>query len=186
MDKNYLDKVVDQIVRETRIDHDEEMLYTPFSYHIGFFSSFLYLSPLFPPHYFSHHCKEVYGLNEDEVKYIWKKYKEIIKDKIEGNDGVIIKHNFISESYVMDNKFLNKVAEQIISETEVSNGKVYFPFLSGGVPRKVLSPTRILSYLLYNFNYHCREVYGLNDDERLLVWDKFVNEYFYKFPYNSF
>ena len=85
MDKKYLNKVLDQIVSETIIDHDEEMLYTPFSYHIGFFSSFLYLSPLFPPHYFSHHCKEVYGLNEDEVKYIWKKYKEIIKDKIENN-----------------------------------------------------------------------------------------------------
>ena len=47
MDKKYLNKVLDQIVSETIIDHDEEMLYTPFSYHIGFFSSFLYLSPLF-------------------------------------------------------------------------------------------------------------------------------------------
>ena len=86
----------------------------------------------------------------------------------------------------MDKNYLDKVIKQIIYETEVSNGEVYFPFLSGGVPRKVLSPTRILSYLSYNFNYHCRTVYGLNDDERLLVWDKFVNEYFDKFPYNDF
>ena len=86
----------------------------------------------------------------------------------------------------MDKKYLHKVIEQIIYETEVSNGEVYFPFLSGGVPRKVLSPTRILSYLLYNFTYHCREVYGLNDDERLLAWGKFKNEYFDKFPYNGF
>jgi hypothetical protein len=86
----------------------------------------------------------------------------------------------------MNNNYLDKVAEQIISETEVSNGEVYFPFLNGGFPRRALSPTKIISYLLYNFTYHCREVYGLNDDERLLVWGKFVNKYFYKFPYNSF
>ena len=83
MDNNYLDKVLDQIVRETIIDHDEEMLYTPFSY-LSFLPS-SHLSFLFPPHYFSHHCKNIYGLNEDEVKYVWKKYKEIIKDKIENN-----------------------------------------------------------------------------------------------------
>jgi len=64
----------------------------------------------------------------------------------------------------MDYKFLNKVVEQIVSETEVSNGEVYFPFLNGGFPRRAMSPTKIRSYLLYNFTYHCREVYGLNDD----------------------
>ena len=46
MGKNYLDKVLNQIVSETMVDYDEEMLYTPFPYHIGFFSSFSYLSPL--------------------------------------------------------------------------------------------------------------------------------------------
>jgi hypothetical protein len=86
----------------------------------------------------------------------------------------------------MGNNFLDKVAEQIISETKVSNGEVYFPFLNGGFPRRACSPTKIRSYLLYNFSDHCREVYGLNDDERLLVWGKFVNKYFHKFPYNSF
>jgi hypothetical protein len=91
MENNYLNKVIEHLVRRTKVDHDEEMLYTPFSYHIGFFSSFPlspihpHSSPLFPPHYFSHHCKNIYGLNEDEVKYVWKKYKEIIKDKIENN-----------------------------------------------------------------------------------------------------
>ena len=86
MENNYLDKVVDQILSETIIDYDKEKLHTPFrllsSVSLFFFS---YLSPLFPPHYFTHHCKEIYGLNEDEVKYVWKKYKEIIKDKIENN-----------------------------------------------------------------------------------------------------
>jgi hypothetical protein len=86
----------------------------------------------------------------------------------------------------MDYKFLDKVVEQIIYETEVSNGEVYFPFLNGGFPRRAMSPTKIRSYLLYNFSEHCESVYGLNDDERLLAWGKFKNEYFDKFPYNGF
>ena len=31
MENKYLDKVVEQIVRETTIDYDEERLYTPFT-----------------------------------------------------------------------------------------------------------------------------------------------------------
>ena len=86
----------------------------------------------------------------------------------------------------MDNKFLDKVVEQIIYETEVSNGKVYFPFLNGGFPRRACSPTKITSYLLYNFSYHCNEVYGLSyGDEMISAWSKFENEYFNKFPYNE-
>ncbi len=79
MDKNYLDKVVDQIVRETRIDF-EGRLYTPFT----LFDIPSLLHPLFFP-LFSQHCKEVYGLNEDEIDYVWRGYKVVIKDKI--NNG---------------------------------------------------------------------------------------------------
>ena len=89
MDKNYLDKVVDQIVRETRIDRDERKIYTPFSYiHRGVMElsiwNYSHLDLDFPPHYFSHHCKEVYGLNEDEIDYVWTNYQRIIRDKRDG------------------------------------------------------------------------------------------------------
>ena len=81
MDNNYLDKVIDQIVSDTSIEHAEEMLYTPFS------PSFYPLSLNFSltPIHFSHHCKNIYGLNEREIKYVWKEYRNIIKDKI--NNG---------------------------------------------------------------------------------------------------
>ena len=82
MDNKFLDKVLDQIVRETRIDRDEGRLYTPFT-----------LSPIpshftilhLPSYLFSHHCKEVYGLNRYEIVYVWDKYKEIIRDKRDNN-----------------------------------------------------------------------------------------------------
>ena len=75
MKNNYLNKVLDQIVSETNIDYEEGRLYTPFT--------FPYPFSYFPSSSsFSSHCKNIYGLNEDEVKYVWKKYKEIIKDKL--------------------------------------------------------------------------------------------------------
>ena len=81
MDYKFLDKVLDQLVRETTIDMDEGRIYPPFLFsllpHRSFFPS--------PPFSFTIHCRDVYGLNEQEIKYVWKEYKDIIKDKIENN-----------------------------------------------------------------------------------------------------
>ena len=84
MDKRFLNKVVDQIVSETMVDYDEERLYTPFSpfpltslppfYSLSAFSS--YRSP------FTKHCNEIYGLNIEEIEYVWNEYKHIIKDML--------------------------------------------------------------------------------------------------------
>ena len=85
MDYKFLDKVLDQIVSETMIDYDEGRMYTPFtSLHLQFSPFSLF------PHYtifplFSKHCKNIYGLNINEVSYVWNEYKTIIKDKI--NNG---------------------------------------------------------------------------------------------------
>ena len=76
MDKKFLDKVVEQIVSETTIDYDEERLYTPFTP-----APFHFLLSFTP---FSHHCEEVYGLNDDEIDYVWNEYRIIIGDKIDG------------------------------------------------------------------------------------------------------
>ena len=94
MDYKFLHKVVDQIVSETRIDYEKEEIQFPFSsrpfslrrprflpHHFPFSSS----PPSLPIFSFSDHCKDVYGLNEEETMYVWKEYREIIKDKIENN-----------------------------------------------------------------------------------------------------
>ena len=80
MDKKFLHKVIDQLVRETTIDYDEERFLPPFSIPSSWFSPFL-------PHYFLHpsfiiHCREVYGLNKEETGYVWDKYILLIKDKL--------------------------------------------------------------------------------------------------------
>ncbi len=90
MDKRFLNKVLDQIVSETRIEfkirYRREVITSPF-----FLTLFPFLFRYTPaslsscPNIFKNHCKNVYGLNDDEVDYVWKKYKDIIKDKIESN-----------------------------------------------------------------------------------------------------
>ena len=81
MDKKFLKKVVDQIVSETTIDYDEERFLPPYLTSATFNS----LSPFSPYPSFIIHCREVYGLNEDEVSYVWKEYRDIIIDEIENN-----------------------------------------------------------------------------------------------------
>jgi len=80
MDKKYLHRVIDQIVSETKIDFDEKKIYFPFSSPLSFSLSFLSLSLSF---YFVDHCREIYGLNDDEVEYVWNEYINSITDKIE-------------------------------------------------------------------------------------------------------
>ena len=83
MDYKFLDKVVDQIVRETRIDYDEGRLYTPFT--LSPILNLLFTPLHLPSYLFSQHCKEVYGLNEDEIDYVWRGYKVVIRDKRDNN-----------------------------------------------------------------------------------------------------
>ncbi len=93
MNNKFLDKVIEQIVSETRIIDNK--LYIPYSS-----SSFFPHSPppplllssyhlyLILPSYFSNHCKEVYSLNEQEIDYVWKEYKKEITDLIEDKELV--------------------------------------------------------------------------------------------------
>tara|TARA_S200002703_G_scaffold130330_1_gene117582 strand:- start:53 stop:313 length:261 start_codon:yes stop_codon:yes gene_type:complete len=78
--KKYLDKVVEHMVRRTRIDYDT--LYFDFiitSPSTSFF--LLHTLPTFPS--FSKYCKNTFGLTEDEIEYVFKQYKSIILNKIE-------------------------------------------------------------------------------------------------------
>ena len=94
MDKKFLHKVIDQLVYETEIDHDNGSIRFPFIYDIVmsysydgtiyqklmiFFTMGEFIST------FITHCKDIYGLNGEEILYIWVKYKDILKDKV--NNG---------------------------------------------------------------------------------------------------
>ena len=73
MDYKFLHKVLDQIVYETEIDYDRKVIGNPFPFPLVFYPHFSRSSRLIP-HYFSHHCRDVYGLNKQEIEYVWDKY----------------------------------------------------------------------------------------------------------------
>tara|TARA_R110002020_G_scaffold346320_1_gene560152 strand:- start:405 stop:644 length:240 start_codon:yes stop_codon:yes gene_type:complete len=74
LDNKLLNKVVDQIMSETKIINDK--IYAPFlSFSFSFFSH--HLPSLYLHSSFSDHCKNVYSLkNDQEIEYVWKKYKK--------------------------------------------------------------------------------------------------------------
>jgi hypothetical protein len=83
--KNYLDKVIEFIVRDTKIDFKGKKIFLPFRLrHLlllsPFSDFFLLLDLCFLS--FSSYCKVTYGLTDQEIEYVWKEYKTIIKDKI--------------------------------------------------------------------------------------------------------
>jgi hypothetical protein len=81
MDYKFLNKVLDQIVRETRIDYvKEEIIFSLFSAPFFYFSRYSFFPSLFTKHF-----RSVYGLNEEEIDYVWEEYQKIILDKIESN-----------------------------------------------------------------------------------------------------
>ena len=84
MDKKFLNKVLDQLVRETEIDYDGEEVSVPIP--LSFNSLIVFLLPPFSYSFsFAKHCKNVYGLNKEETEYVWDRYRKIIKDKIRNN-----------------------------------------------------------------------------------------------------
>ena len=84
--KKYLDKVLDHLVRGTKIDYEKELLLLPFLY-LPSLSSIFHLSYNLSIFFssFSDYCRKQFGLTEDEIGYVWKEYKSIIEDKIKNN-----------------------------------------------------------------------------------------------------
>ena len=79
----------------------------------------------------------------------------------------------------MDNKFLDKVVNQIVYETMIdySMEEIRFPFASN--PSSLLfapfhsfffHPFSFLSF----FRKHCKDVYGLNREETMYIWKEYV------------
>lgn len=91
-DKKYLDMVIGSLVRGTNIDYEKREIIFPFSpYPLSFQLSlpFKYIPPSLsfsfsvPTYSFEIYCKNTFGLTEEEIKYVYKQYRDIIKDKIE-------------------------------------------------------------------------------------------------------
>lgn len=89
MDKKFLHRVIDQLVYETRIDIYERRIYAPFNDipFLNLYAQYFILD-------FYDHCEDVYGLNDDEMRYVFDEWKDTIKDKIKKMDKKLYKWLF--------------------------------------------------------------------------------------------
>ncbi len=72
----YLDRVVNKLVSETTIEG--RIVTVPYSIHhatLPILPSFFIISS------FSEFVIKVYGLTEEEVKYVWEQYRDIINNQ---------------------------------------------------------------------------------------------------------
>ena len=80
--KDYLDKVVEQLVSESVTQLKGRILLVPYSvlHQVVPLPSF----PLYPhiSSSFSNYVTKIYGLTEEEVKYVWEQYTDIINNRI--------------------------------------------------------------------------------------------------------
>ena len=75
-----LNKIINKLVGETKIS--EKLVY------FGNTRIYLHHFPaMLSNSYFIHHCRDVYGLTDAEIDYVWKQFKQIImkENKSHGN-----------------------------------------------------------------------------------------------------
>ena len=183
-EENHLDKVVDQIVSETMVNYHMGEIQFPFvqlqtsspAYPI------FTLRHSFPPSStfissFYKYCRDVYGLTEDEIEYIWEKYQinliEILNKTL--NESVDL-------SYTDDKDFpfLNKLANHTMSITEIGRNAVLFPFIDGYISdgnfHKYFNGTpydQLPFEATLKLDEYLRD-FGLTENEKEIWWDIYV------------
>ena len=132
-----------------------------------------------PSSSFRQHLEEIYSLNHwddpynEQLIYLWDKYVEEFINKLRKGINIVdtpdndipqrwvgqLDESFKKESGI---SFLIKVVDQLITETEIRGNRAWGTWALNNH----LTPS-FWQFLLY----HCRDVYGLNDDELMWVQD---------------
>jgi len=94
MDKKFLTKVLNKILSEVYLDERENKIYFPFlSIDINHLAILFMgnmehsISPAIIGTNFYNHCRNVYGLKDEEIDFIWPIFKNIVKDSVNRAHG---------------------------------------------------------------------------------------------------
>ncbi len=86
--KKYIDKVIEHLVRSTKIDYEKELIvFPPLS--SPFNSTLLYITSKNTPkcpNFFSSYCKNTFGLTKEEIIYVYIQWRGIMRDKIKDGE----------------------------------------------------------------------------------------------------
>mgnify|MGYP001599901285 CR=1 FL=1 len=83
--EKYINYVVDDMIKKTEIDYDQETITLPFLLPLTF-NSFPFTHSIFtlsfPPNLFSIYIKNLYGIRDEEAQTIWDQYRNRIQTLI--------------------------------------------------------------------------------------------------------
>jgi hypothetical protein len=164
-ENDVLDRIVDGLVEESRIEYVEEIVHLAnFSFQLfkGPFAD-LYSIPETSPFY--QHCMDVYGLTPEEITYVWTEYRNIVRKEMQSSPL----SNLISPfNESVEDNFLDKVIDQLVNETDIDyrTQVIVAPFFS----KRFINPSLTLTS---PFARHCRKIYGLTYNEIDYIWDQY-------------
>jgi len=129
------------------------------------------------------HCRDVYGLNSEEIQYVWENYYNQIKTNYNYLKGL---NESTEKPTGMNLKFLFKVAESIMKEIEIDDD-----YGLSGVKVRGYSPWNEHSTGHYGFwtglEKHAKDTYGLTQGETEMVsgiiWDSLNSKNIYLSDY---
>ena len=193
-ENDMLDRIVDGLVEESRIEYVEEIV------HLGNFSFQLFKGP-FADLYsipetspFYQHCMDVYGLTPEEITYVWTEYRNIIRKEMQSNplSNLISPFNESINESTEDN-FLDTIVSQLVDETEIDyeDGMPHisaFPdpgfYIDSSFNLTLDLWENLFGRMFKSFWSHCRNVYGLTDPEIQKVWWEYKKEALKKIDFN--
>lgn len=80
--ERFIQYVINELVNETNIYHDKGVVCTPYNLnHTLLYYKIKLRYPSLSSEFYDY-CKDIYGLTDQEIDYVWEEYKSTIKDKI--------------------------------------------------------------------------------------------------------
>jgi len=186
----FLDRVIEQLVNETIIypsQYGGMMISLPGDPDenwdaIKMFDHLDYLYNRFLTHTIKH-CRDVYGLTDEEIDYVWDEYFHQIKTNYNYLKGL---NESTEKPKGMDLKYLYKVADSIMKEIEIDDD-----YGLSGVKVRGYSPWNEHSTGHYGFwtglEKHAKDTYALTQAETemvsRLIWDSLNSKNIYLSDY---
>ena len=185
----FLDRVVEQLVKETIIytSHSGDMISIPGNPDekwnaIKMFDHLDYLYNRFLTHTIKH-CRDVYGLTDEEINYVWDNYFYEIKTNYYYQKDL---NESTEKPKGFDLKYLFKVADFIMKEIEIDDD-----YGLSGVKVRGYGPWNKHSTGHYGFwtglEKHAKDIYGLTQGETEMVsgivWDSLNSKNIYLSDY---
>lgn len=166
----YLDKIVDFLVDDTKMDYNTHKVWYPFMSDdinpFPFSPNTIFnieVSPVFVDY-----LNTMYGIDWYDSDYVWKKYTTIMMNKY--------KNDIINESVDRKNDYLDKIVEFLVTDTDIEYGKkmIRYPFLPSTL-FSVFSSFRTPYVKETPFSKYIKDNYGLTDGEIDYVWEEYKN-----------